>query len=471
MRYNVFTPSPNIKRLQTERLAEQPWDRVYAVKTALFPQSAAALGLQDARDFSVLSEKNYWQFMKTHLTNQAIPTYFDSYFSNMFTGSSYPEVIFSPYFNLLGTRYVLSTSYLNIPNFHDYLIKSAEFRGNDGAEMVRGFRNDYFYISTNSPSSFDIEVDIPENGDTLLLDPVVDFKEFWLIQGGIIYRVFVTDSKNEKHLIFEDLENPHIWREDRILQTHEISLNKWAGQTVTLTFQVEGDIRNGNSLKCLWRDLYLKSWEKRVRSNFKLLYDGEINIYENSDALPRAFITHRAILSPDEITTHEIMTRGRFDSTREVIMEYQSDNDLLKPLLDSGDYHLIDNTDNKLQRFTLEGAGAEDRESSNLSGNAQIESYEMDRVTISAMMMRPGFLILSDTFYPGWRAYIDGNEAPIFRANGFLRAIPLAVGQHKVEFRYVPATFFIGLSIALATLLGWLGVRFFIRLRRKSQSQ
>jgi hypothetical protein len=256
------------------------------------------------------------------------------------------------------------------------------------------------------------------------------------------------------------------------LLTHSISLDRWAGQSVTLTFQVEGDIRNGNSLKCLWRDLYLKSWEDRVRSNFKLLYDGEneINIYENLDALPRVHVTQSAVLSPNAETTFEIMKSGRFDPASEVLLEYHSDDDRLTNLIDSGNYKLIDDTEDKLRRYILEGIIPGEQVVENTRDSAHIESYEMDSVTISATMTRPGFLILSDTFYPGWRATINGQPAKIFRANGFVRAIALDAGMHKVEFRYIPVSFFLGLAISIMTLLVWAIVRIIMRYREKLKS-
>jgi hypothetical protein len=59
-----------------------------------------------------------------------------------------------------------------------------------------------------------------------------------------------------------------------------------------------------------------------------------------------------------------------------------------------------------------------------------------------------GYLILSDTFYPGWLAYIDGNKTPIFRADAFFRAVGLPKGTHNVVFAYKPASWYIGLAIA-----------------------
>jgi uncharacterized membrane protein YfhO len=64
-----------------------------------------------------------------------------------------------------------------------------------------------------------------------------------------------------------------------------------------------------------------------------------------------------------------------------------------------------------------------------------------------------GYLILTDTCYPGWRVYVDGKESSIIRANLLFRAVSLSAGQHRVEFSYEPASLRIGAAISSVTLL------------------
>ena len=61
-----------------------------------------------------------------------------------------------------------------------------------------------------------------------------------------------------------------------------------------------------------------------------------------------------------------------------------------------------------------------------------------------------GYLVLADTYYPGWRAEVDGTQAPIVRANLTGRAVRLPPGRHQVKFVYEPKPFFRGLRITLA---------------------
>ncbi|RMF28730.1 MAG: hypothetical protein D6759_15230, partial [Chloroflexi bacterium] len=78
---------------------------------------------------------------------------------------------------------------------------------------------------------------------------------------------------------------------------------------------------------------------------------------------------------------------------------------------------------------------------------------EPDLVTIQAVLTAPAYLVLMDTFYPGWQATVDGRPVPILRANYAFRALALEAGEHQVVFRYTPASFRWGLRISGLALL------------------
>ena len=64
----------------------------------------------------------------------------------------------------------------------------------------------------------------------------------------------------------------------------------------------------------------------------------------------------------------------------------------------------------------------------------------------------PGLLVFSELFYPGWEARVDGRPVPLRRANVAFSALWLEAGEHRIERRYVPRIFHLGLAISLATL-------------------
>jgi uncharacterized membrane protein YfhO len=68
-------------------------------------------------------------------------------------------------------------------------------------------------------------------------------------------------------------------------------------------------------------------------------------------------------------------------------------------------------------------------------------------------MVDHGLLVLSDVDYPGWQARVDGQPAPVYRADYLLRAVPVEAGRHRIEVYYDPPLFKVGLAITILTLL------------------
>jgi len=81
-----------------------------------------------------------------------------------------------------------------------------------------------------------------------------------------------------------------------------------------------------------------------------------------------------------------------------------------------------------------------------------------NRVTIDASLGAPGYLVLADTWYPGWRVTVDGEATHLLRANYAFRAIWLDSGEHVVDMVYEPVSVRLGLVITLATLAVCAGI-------------
>jgi len=64
----------------------------------------------------------------------------------------------------------------------------------------------------------------------------------------------------------------------------------------------------------------------------------------------------------------------------------------------------------------------------------------------------PGFLVLTDVWYPGWVCTIGGKPVPVYRANHAFRAIEVPAGAHEVVFRFEPASYRLGRRITLGAL-------------------
>jgi hypothetical protein len=89
-----------------------------------------------------------------------------------------------------------------------------------------------------------------------------------------------------------------------------------------------------------------------------------------------------------------------------------------------------------------------------------VTNYAPSNVTISADMSCDGMVVLSDTYYPGWYANVDGQPDQIYEVDLALRGVPVPKGAHVVTFRYRPRSVFWGAGLTLAGLLGAAAITF-----------
>jgi hypothetical protein len=142
-------------------------------------------------------------------------------------------------------------------------------------------------------------------------------------------------------------------------------------------------------------------------------YDGpDARIYDNPRALPRAWVAGRAVSVSDTLGA---TLAPNVDLRRTAVLF-----DASPPPAGSG-------------------------------GTAAITRYEDDRVTLRSH--GSGMLVLSDTWYPGWHAKVDGRDAKVERVDHMLRGVRVGRGTHTVEMTYRPLSFRIGWIVSLLTAI------------------
>jgi len=109
------------------------------------------------------------------------------------------------------------------------------------------------------------------------------------------------------------------------------------------------------------------------------------------------------------------------------------------------------------------------REAAGAVGTIKSLQDSPNAVTIHAESESGGFLVLADTFYPGWQATLDGTPVETLRANYAFRAVVFPPGEHTVVFRYAPLSFRIGGAISLLSLIA-VTVGLVLSLRRRRVS-
>jgi hypothetical protein len=82
-----------------------------------------------------------------------------------------------------------------------------------------------------------------------------------------------------------------------------------------------------------------------------------------------------------------------------------------------------------------------------------IKDYDLNHVTLQTQNPIGGLLLLRDTYYPGWKAFVDNTETKILRANYVQRAVYIPEGEHIVQFQYQPFSYKLGLFLTLSAIL------------------
>ncbi len=143
---------------------------------------------------------------------------------------------------------------------------------------------------------------------------------------------------------------------------------------------------------------------------------GRTYVYENELALPRAFVVFQTRPAP-AITLDELT--ASFDPEALALVEGGRD---------------------------LDGAGP--------FQEATITRLTPDEMVVNVELEAPGFLVLSEMWYPGWRAYDNGRPVPLYRTDYVLRGLYLDPGPHTVQVVYEPWTFKVGFWISLGCAAG-----------------
>ena len=164
----------------------------------------------------------------------------------------------------------------------------------------------------------------------------------------------------------------------------------------------------------------IKPLEKKypIAFNFNNIY-----VNENSDAFPRAFLVYKVVQVPSNQSQDFLLENSNFDLRNQVIFDEPLPNEWIDKF--SNVVSPVDNVD--------------------------IISFEENKIKIKSNSKNDGILVLTDIFYPGWNATIDGNPTKIFKANGLVRSIIVPAGEHLIEFEYLPISFTMGLIFSLCT--------------------
>jgi len=189
----------------------------------------------------------------------------------------------------------------------------------------------------------------------------------------------------------------------------------------------------------------LAPWLDTTTSSFRPVFAGQrYVIYRNTAPHHRAWLATEVEVIADDEAILQRMKRPDFDPHRTVILEEEPQD----------------------------WQGSVDPSDTTSPGQVQITRYEPNVIEIAADVKRPAVLVLSENWYPYYRAWVDGSERKVYRADYTLRAVTLEPGQHKVVFRFRSPYVTAGVWITIVAL-GLVGLAVVLSLvaARKKKSQ
>lgn len=169
-----------------------------------------------------------------------------------------------------------------------------------------------------------------------------------------------------------------------------------------------------------------KGLPKRYRNNnsAKRAQFGNTLVYENPTALPRAYLVTNWKVIPDREKRIEYLYHPGFQPHNEVVL----------------------GTVLPMSPATL------------VAGSATITEYNPGKVTVNTQSSQDTLLVLTDQYYPGWKARVDEKDTSILQANEVFRAIVVPAGNHRVIFEYKPESFRVGIMLTLVGMALTIGI-------------
>ncbi len=254
---------------------------------------------------------------------------------------------------------------------------------------------------------------------------------------GVEFIIEVRNASGRIRRFFSRYIDPKHNVKERHWIQGQVDLSAYRGQSIELLFTTTPGPKGNSSYDwALWSKFRLLGHddaESIQAPPFKLIYNGEANVYEYDDVLPRAAVYH-----------HVDLVSGGAEALRK----------LATPALDIFRSVVVDESAlTSSQRSALAEVNSEPAQRVQ---PARIKSYKSQKVEIETSLDQSGILVLNDTNYPGWSADVDGRSAPLISANYMFRGVLLSPGKHVVRFVYRPKSFYVGLAIAAITAFGFL---------------
>ncbi len=433
---NPYAGAPFVRFLQ-RHCGDQY--RIVGQNGVLVPNWAAAFQISDIRYLDALYVSNYFPWLEAFFPDW--PAYSPE-LSQCFRGLAefdFTRPVTQRLLQLSSVKYIVATNFFAPPDpvieaileqnrghltpGHESQVSDQTFSINKEIRRTLGEHPPYERLP--------YDVVVPRSHPVFRFSYGIETGAWSLPGDGVDFSIELRDKSGSIQRVFSKYIDPKHNTSDRRWMEGEIDLRSYAGQPIQLLFSTgPGPAGNTAADWAGWSDLHFGDRPAAPQSVFEPVYDREVKISEYDHVLPRAAVFYQVDLEPDDAMVLKRLADPAFDPFRAVVVNSHA---------------LTKSNEAKLFQF--------DNRSSPQLTPAVIAHYSSQQVVIEANALGSGLLMLNDTAYPGWKAEVDGRDAPILTTNYYFRGVLLTPGKHRVRFLYRPRAFLIGATITLATAL------------------
>ena len=161
---------------------------------------------------------------------------------------------------------------------------------------------------------------------------------------------------------------------------------------------------------------------RKDRPESPVFTSGQWKVYEKPSNCPRAWVVRNVVVEPSHEKLVKRIQEGGFDPLQVAFVGERPE-------------------------VALEGGSAD-------SSQITFHHYQEDRFDLTVKTSSPGLLVLSEVFYPGWEATVNGQPAHIYKVDGLLRGLIVSSGENRIVLRYRPRWFLAGVLLTALAVAG-----------------
>lgn len=409
-----------------------PEDRVYGADAKLFPNYAGAFGLQDIRMNDALYPDRFVTYVKKFVQPR---------FHDRFVGGPYgqlyeefpPELDDNPMLDVLGVRYVITGGLDPGDRVTKRLLATQPATGTVRPTIfdIDGDRRSVLFVHSGSEA----ELAVPAGASS------------FTFAYGLDAKAFADPQADGVELVIDSLAGPATTSVLRttLVPGFDPARPEWRDATVavpqgTTALRVRVAARGNPATDWFgMADMEFTttggSKATAARGYRRVISEGTTSVYENVRHFPRAFVVHDVIQVDDEdAAVKAFETRSEW--------------------LPSTAYHVTNFDPAKQAVIEADAESAPSFSPCTEPRPATLRSADANEVVVTAPSGCPGLLVLTELFYPGWRAEVNGRPAKIYATDIAFRGVVLPAEGATIRFRYEPRSFVWGAGLAATGLLG-----------------